>query len=314
MTTGPRRLIDTHSLRFAEFDKNDVSPQYAILSHRWIEGEEVTFQEFLNPEGREEMKKKSGYRKILRACMKARNDGINFIWIDTCCIDKGNHDEVARDIKSMYAYYENSVVCYAYLVDVYKWYYGKESSRYREQWRKWMFEDSEWFQRGWTLQELLAPKEVVFFSHKWNKIGTREGLKELICSVTAIPLELLGGKSSLKDFDVKTRMSWAMGRMTTKPPDRAYCLLGILDITVEPDYDEDVETVFRRLQDAFEKAHPNYLDAESHEKSLINSLVYQNVNDRMQTTSRRPKPMGDSMEDHLQYLSMCNLYASYRSF
>ncbi|THU95885.1 hypothetical protein K435DRAFT_778813 [Dendrothele bispora CBS 962.96] len=260
------------------------------------------------------MKKKPGYQKILHACMKAQNDGIDFIWIDTCCMDKGNHDEVARDIKSMYAYYENSVVCYAYLVDVYKWNFGRESLPwYREQWRKWMFEDSEWFQRGWTLQELLAPKEVVFFSRKWKKIGTREELKELICSVTAIPLELLGGKSSPKDFDVKTRMSWAMGRMTTKSPDQAYCLLGILDVTLEPDYAEDVETAFGRLRDAFEKAHLGYLDAESHEKSLINSLVCQNVDDRMQTTVRRPKPMGDSTENPYQYVGMCNLYMVYQS-
>ncbi|THU92432.1 hypothetical protein K435DRAFT_829641 [Dendrothele bispora CBS 962.96] len=267
------QLIDTLSLQFTEFGESDVSPPYAILSHRWIEGEEITFQEFLNPEGREEMKKKSGYQKILHACMKAQNDGIDFIWIDTCCMDKGNHDEVARDIKSMYAYYESSVVCYAYLVDVYKWNFGRESS------------PCEWFQRGWTLQELLAPKEVVFFSRKWKKIGTREELKELICSVTAIPLELLEGKAFPKDFDVKTRMSWAIGRMTTKPPDQAYCLLGILDVTLEPDYDEDVETAFGRLRDA------------------------------MQTTVRRSKPMGDSvaLEDPYQYVGMCNLYMSYRS-
>ncbi|THU78003.1 HET-domain-containing protein [Dendrothele bispora CBS 962.96] len=280
MTIKPRRLIDTHSLRFAEFEENGTTSPYAILSHRWVEGEEVTFQEFLDVQRRE---KKSGYRKILHACMKAQNDGIDFIWIDTCCIDKGNHEEIARDIKSMYAYYENSVVCYAYLVDVYEW---NELSLHGEKWRKWLFEDSEWFQRGWTLQELLAPKEVVFFSRNWKLIGTRKELKELVCSVTAIPLELLEGKSLVKDFEVKTRMSWAMGRMTTKPPDRAYCLLGILDISLEPDYDEDVGTAFRRLKDAFEKAHPGNLSVESHEKGFINFLVRQNVNNRMKAPTR----------------------------
>ncbi|THU83912.1 hypothetical protein K435DRAFT_843869 [Dendrothele bispora CBS 962.96] len=294
MTIKPRRLIDTHSLRFTEFEENGTTLLYAILSHRWVESEEVTFQEFLDVQGREKMKKKSGYQKIILACMRARNDGIDFIWIDTCCIDKGNHDEVTRDIKSI-------------------WNYEKESSLHGEKREKWMFEDSEWFQRGWTLQELLAPKKVVFFRGNWRIIGTRKELKELIWSVTAIPLELLEGRSSVKDFDVKTRMSWAMGRMTTKPPDRVYCLLGILDISLEPDYDEDVGTAFRRLNDAYEKAHPGDLGVESHEKGFINFLVRQNVNNRMKAPTRSwPSLIGDSVNGpriHYRAISHLRTYA-----
>jgi len=297
-----------------EFGENDSTPPYAILSHRWIEEKEVTFHEFLNARGpdRDEMKKKSGYQKILQACLKAQNDNIDFIWVDTCCIDKADHGQVAQDVKSMFAYYENSVVCYAYLVDVYRWDCGPDSPHYREQWRKWMFEDSEWFQRGWTLQELLAPKQVVFFGHDWKKIGTRAELKEIISSVTAIPPNLLEGKISVRDVDVRTRMSWAMGRSTTKPPDRAYCLLGILEVSLEPDYDEDVESAFRRLRNALEKIHPECLKVLADGGDLLSLLLHQNVHERMETKPRVPKPFGDSQSDRYRYLAMCNLYASYR--
>jgi len=114
----PYRLIDTHTHQLVSFDKDDTIPPYAILSHRWIEGEEVTLQEYSSNPILDETQKKSGFRKILKACTLAQKDNLNFLWVDTCCIDKENFEELSRDIQSMYAYYRNANVCYAYLLDV----------------------------------------------------------------------------------------------------------------------------------------------------------------------------------------------------
>ncbi|KAK7464310.1 hypothetical protein VKT23_006478 [Stygiomarasmius scandens] len=112
----PRRFIDTHTFQLVEFGENSVIPPYAILSHTWTKGEEIVYEEFTHPRG--ETFSKQGYRKILAACQQAHQDGIHYIWVDTCCIEQGNHADVAVNIMSMYAYYQNAEVCYAYLADV----------------------------------------------------------------------------------------------------------------------------------------------------------------------------------------------------
>ncbi|KAK7459514.1 hypothetical protein VKT23_009497 [Stygiomarasmius scandens] len=238
----PQRLIDTQSLQLEYFKESTVVPRYAILSHRWIEGEEVSFREFRKLG--EETKSKSGYRKIWAACQQAKKDGFSYIWIDTCCIDNENSDDVARNIKSMYAYYRNASVCYAYLVDVHSW-------------RPELFENSAWFSRGWALQELVAPHEVKFFDRDWNYIGSKDAFKDVIEDVTGIPSKVLSGESSVQDVGILERMSWALGRTTTKLQDRAYCLQGLLSVSIEPDYNEDISSAFNRLRIALE-AHPEY--------------------------------------------------------
>ncbi|THV02046.1 hypothetical protein K435DRAFT_817894 [Dendrothele bispora CBS 962.96] len=206
------KLVDFH-------DATDIDtiPPYAILSHRWIEGQEVSFHAL-----------KSGYRKILQACFKARVDKIDYIWVDTCCIDKSDHGEVVRNIKSMYAYYENAQVCYAYLSD------GR-------------FEDSEWFQRGWT----------GFLDRDWDCIGdrTQPEISTAISSITGIPRNVLDGNVPVREVDACSRMSWTIGRKTTRPQDQVYCLFGILSVTTDLDYEEDVKTAFSRLQQAVIEAH-----------------------------------------------------------
>ncbi|KAK7443560.1 hypothetical protein VKT23_015733 [Stygiomarasmius scandens] len=233
----PRRLIDTCTIKLVEFGKNETIPPYAILSHWWIEGKEVVYEEFRNLHWW--TKFKSGYRKIKAACRQARRDGIRYIWVDTCCIEQGNHDDVAANITSMYAFYQNAEVCYAYLADM-----GAE------------FETSEWFERGWTLQELLAPRTVMFFNSKWQCVGDKHELRDDIQSETTIPPEVLSGKQSITDVDVLTRMSWAIGRNTTKEQDEAYCLQGLLGVSVEPDYEESLFSSFNRLGKALFEAQP----------------------------------------------------------
>ncbi|KAK7437912.1 hypothetical protein VKT23_018347 [Stygiomarasmius scandens] len=242
----PLRLINTNTHRLVDFPEHrDKYPPYAILSHRWL-GNEVTYQEYLQP--RDETRKKSGYRKILQACNQARLDGFEYIWIDTCCIDQKNKEEVAQNVKSMYAYYGNSDVCYAYLVDVTR---AARISNRRHLWKQ-----SGWFKRGWTLQELVAPREVVFFDSYWIRIGDKESLKDEIHDLTGIPSSVLEGSKPLVEIDIRERMSWCAGRRTTKPADVAYSLLGILGVQLEPDYNEDVASAFRRLQTALIEAYP----------------------------------------------------------
>ncbi|KAK7439983.1 hypothetical protein VKT23_017236 [Stygiomarasmius scandens] len=248
----PHRLIDTHNLQLVEFHKNSVVPSYAILSHRWIPGEEIVYEDFFQP-----TQSKSGYQKILSACQQARHDGLHYLWVDTCCIKQGNHIDVVSNVTSMYAYYQNAQVCYTYLVDSPPYHFG----------------DSEWFKRGWTLQELLAPKTVIFFDKHWKRIGDKHELREAIHLRTTIPLAVLSGKESIGDIDVLTRMSWSTHRETTRRQDRAYCLQGLLGVTVEPNYEEDPFASFNRLGKALFNAQP-----ELKERLGISDDVFCNLN------------------------------------
>jgi hypothetical protein len=306
----PHRLINTRTLTFVSFHENDtVVPPYAILSHRWITDQEITFEEFqLLSADRDSsvglrVKYKAGYKKILEACSKAQKDNIDFIWVDTCCINQVDHGETARDIMGMYGYYANAVVCYVYMVDVWRWKHLVQDSELTEEkekvaveeseisnpsqwdgkifrpgweeestsgsgptsmryWQRGMFEDSEWFDRGWTLQELLAPSTVVFFDRHFNRIGDKKKLKLTVARLTGISPTVIDGTIPLREIEPRTRMAWAMGRKTTKPQDRAYCLLGILDVngTMEPDYNEDIKQAFSRLQKAFLDTHPEQVE------------------------------------------------------
>ncbi|KAK7443539.1 hypothetical protein VKT23_015712 [Stygiomarasmius scandens] len=252
----PRRLIDTRTLQLVEFEDPDtIIPPYAILSHRWFPSEEVVYDEFLHP--REDTKSKSGYLKIEASAREARQDGISYIWIDTCCIKQGDHADVAANITSMFAFYQNAEVCYAYLVDVGVFdMFSPESQPF-------LHLESEWFTRGWTLQELVAPRTVIFFNRHWHRIGDKNSdalLRHAIHQRTTIPPSILSGVQSLQEINVLTRMTWSTGRETTKPQDRAYCVQGLLGINdIEPDYNEKPWRSFNRLGKALAQANPQFL-------------------------------------------------------
>ncbi|GME27157.1 Het domain-containing protein [Neofusicoccum parvum] len=138
------RLLHTSELELEDFGPS-VIPRYAILSHRWGK-EEVTFEDMIKGLAQT----KTGYSKIEGSCKQANNDGYEYIWVDTCCINKDSSAELSEAINSMYAWYKNAGICYAYLVDVPDEVNPKEDAK---------FAGSDWFNRGWTLQELLAPHE-----------------------------------------------------------------------------------------------------------------------------------------------------------
>jgi hypothetical protein len=220
-------LLNTSSLALSAFFGK--TPYYVILSHTWG-SEEVSFQDIQGSHDR--ISHRAGYKKIKDCCAKASEAGFRYVWIDTCCIDKTNSTELSEAINSMFRWYKNSATCYAYLEDV-----EPEGPR---------FVGSRWFSRGWTLQELIAPTDVLFFDRDWNEIGTRQSLKDSIEEVTGIPEPVLIN-GSLREHCVAEIMSWAAGRHTTRIEDKAYSLLGLFGVNMPLIYGEG-ENAFLRLQ------------------------------------------------------------------
>ena len=222
-------------------------PSYAILSHTWAtdEEDEVTISDLKNGSG----KNKGGFTKIQFCREQAQKDGLAHFWVDTCCIDKANHAELAEAIVSMFRWYHHAEKCYVYLSDVSV---GTDDKHHAtvETWQS-DFQKSRWFTRGWTLQELLAPKSVHFFSREGKWLGDRHTLERQIHEITGIPLMALRGVA-VSNFSISERMRWVTKRNTTKPEDKAYCLLGIFDVFMPPIYGEGANA-FLRLQDEIDK-------------------------------------------------------------
>ncbi|KAH6673053.1 hypothetical protein B0J14DRAFT_654782 [Halenospora varia] len=229
----------------AEFFGDDI-PRYAILSHRWG-AEEATLADLMDGTG----KSKAGYDKIRFCGEQARRDELQYFWVDTCCIDKSNSTELAEAINSMFRWYQNAAKCYVYLLDVSRPPFGT-ADKSNEPWES-TFRKSRWFTRGWTLQELIAPASVGFFSREGELLGNKESLAQHICEITGIPFEALRG-SPLSDFGVTERMSWAESRETTRQEDKAYSLLGIFDVNMPLIYGEGREKALKRLREEIDKA------------------------------------------------------------
>lgn len=230
-----------------EFFERDI-PEYAILSHRWG-AEEVTFKDLMDSKNKS--KSKAGYGKIQFCGGQAKHDGLQYFWVDTCCIDKSSSTELAESINSMFIWYHNATKCYVYLPDVSRPHF-KSADKSDEPWES-TFRKSEWFTRGWTLQELIAPASVDFFSKEGELLGNKASLEQHICEITGIPVTALRG-SPLYDFSVNERMSWAASRKTYRPEDKAYSLLGIFDIKMPLIYSEGKDKAMIRLREEIDKA------------------------------------------------------------
>ncbi|KAH8595108.1 heterokaryon incompatibility protein-domain-containing protein [Bisporella sp. PMI_857] len=183
-----------------EFFEGDIPKKYAILSHRWG-AEEVTFKDLTDGTS----KGKAGYGKIQFCGEQARRDGLQYFWVDTCCIDKSNAVELQEAINSMFRWYQDATKCYVYLPDVSRPRTDSADGS-NEDWEP-TFRKSVWFSRGWTLQELIAPASVDFFSEEGELLGNKASLERHICEVTGIPVSALRG-SPLSDFSVAERLSW----------------------------------------------------------------------------------------------------------
>lgn len=235
------RLLNTKTRQFAEFHDSEI-PHYAILSHRWG-GDEVSYSDFVACQ----KKDTAGYIKIIEACdLAADYYDYDWIWIDTCCINKDSSTEVSEAINTMYRWYRNAELCLAYLRDVSSKPEGSTGPAYEA----FLLEirNSEWFTRGWTLQELLAPPEVVFVSNQWQPVGTRNGYATVISEITNIDYHAIVHQTSPERWSIASRMSWASRRRTSRVEDEAYCLLGLFGINMPLLYGEG-RRAFRRLQE-----------------------------------------------------------------
>jgi hypothetical protein len=246
------RLLERNNageISLTKYLVGDDIPQYAILSHTWgADTEEVSFKDLLDGTG----KSKPGYDKIRFCGEQARCDGLQYFWVDTCCIDKSNNTELSEAINSMFRWYRNAVKCYVYLWDVSRPALDTNDKSSQLLWEP-AFQKSRWFTRGWTLQELIAPKLVEFLSNEGEQLGDKRSLERHIHEITGIPVEALQG-SSLSDFSVTERMLWTEKRETTRKEDKAYLLLGIFDVYMPLIYGEGRESAFKRLQEEIDKA------------------------------------------------------------
>jgi hypothetical protein len=236
------RLLDSRTLTFHEFDHEESRPEYAILSHRW-EDDEVTHKDMRKHRARSE--KKKGFAKIQSCAEQAREDGYSYFWVDTCCIDKASSAELSEAVNSMFRWYRNAAVCYAYLSDV-----PPSPPRHSRDYTDWVvskFKQSVWFLRGWTLQELIAPQSLLFYACDWSPLGTKEELATAIQEETGVPSHVLV-RADLSNTSLAQRMSWAAKRQTTRTEDIAYCLLGLFDISMPMLYGEG-HRAFIRLQE-----------------------------------------------------------------
>jgi heterokaryon incompatibility protein (HET) len=248
------RLLERNSageFSLTKYFVSDDIPRYAILSHTWgSDTEEVSFKDMMDGNGTS----KPGYDKIRFCGEQARCDSLQYFWIDTCCIDKSNSTELQEAINSMFRWYRDAAKCYVYVADVLRPaldadHDGKPSLLPWES----SFQKSRWFSRGWTLQELVAPAVVEFFSKEGEYLGNKRSLERHIHEVTGIPVKALQG-SPLSDFSVPERMLWAENRDTTRKEDKAYSLLGIFDVHMPLIYGEGREKAFKRLRDEIHKA------------------------------------------------------------
>jgi hypothetical protein len=188
-------------------------------------------------------KKEEGYQKLRFCANQAAQDELQYFWIDTCCIDRWNLRERSKAINSMFQWYKNAIRCYVFLSDV-----SVSTATEPVQHSDWepSFHASAWFTRGWTLQELIVPVSVEFFSCEGYPIGDKASLDQLIHEITNIPLAALRN-CLLHQFTISERERWAENRETTEEEDIVYCLLGILGVSMPTVYGEGQESARSRL-------------------------------------------------------------------
>ncbi|TGJ85451.1 hypothetical protein E0Z10_g3331 [Xylaria hypoxylon] len=230
------RLLNVKTLKLEDFLSDKKRPKYAILSHTWLE-EEVLFHHVENLE-RAALEKLKGFAKVKDSCTQAQTDGYDYIWIDTCCIDKSSSAELSEAINSMWTWYRQSDMCYGFLSDV------KRNDT------KFLYK-SRWFRRGWTLQELIAPDNFKFdhsttrTGENWVDVSNWQAWNSL-CAVCGLPESI---DEILRSISVASKMSWSARRETTRIEDRSYSLLGLFGVNLPLLYGEGEAAAWRRLLD-----------------------------------------------------------------
>ncbi|KAF3762837.1 hypothetical protein M406DRAFT_232617, partial [Cryphonectria parasitica EP155] len=224
---------------------------YVIISHRWLPGgSEIVFSDMPQlaesyclsgslqaPPGKEE-----SLRKLHGACETVKGlagQNVNYVWLDTICIDKSSSSEVSESLNSMYMWYTKAERCLAYMSD---YQVGSPTS----------FINSEWFDRGWTMQELVAPSKLEFYDANWRRFGDRSLFTRELAQKTGMRSGILSGQitaTHIYHASISHRMSWAARRTMTRKEDIAYCSMGVFDVNMPVLYGEGMDSAFRRLQE-----------------------------------------------------------------
>jgi hypothetical protein len=238
-------LLPSGDFTLTTFDDHEPPP-YAILSHTWGE-EEVIYQELVGGLGKE----KFGYAKLGFCGERAAADSIRYFWVDTCCINKQDSAELDTAINSMFRWYQRAAKCYVYLPDVSVSEEVVDAEATRTTWIE-AFRKSRWFTRGWTLQELVAPATLEFFSKERKRLGDKSSLEKDIHEVTRLPVEVLRGQS-FAERSVDERMTWSDNRTTYMEEDIVYCLLGIFGVKLVLNYGEGAREAAERLREKIDE-------------------------------------------------------------
>ncbi|KAH6842046.1 hypothetical protein B0T12DRAFT_448032 [Alternaria alternata] len=229
------RREDDGSFSLTEFT-GQHPPSYAILSHTWdADSQEVTYQDILQHTSHN----KNGYKKIHFCADQAEANSLEYFWVDTCC----SSAELTESINSMYQWYEAARICFVLLEDLVS---GQPLEA--------CLTSCRWFSRGWTLQELIAPRLVRFFDQSLQFVGTKRDHAKLISTTTKIPPCILLEGVEEESICVAAKMSWAAGRQTKRKEDAAYCLLGLFNVHMPLIYGEG-DQAFQRLQEEIIKRH-----------------------------------------------------------
>lgn len=242
-------LIDVETRKLEEFFGLDT-PHYAILSHTWNRGQEVSFQEMRaaaadSPLPGSRSPPKSGWRKIDMTCRQAAEEGLQYAWVDTCCIDKSSSAELSEAINSMFRWYERAAVCYVYLSDLAFVTAAQLNTGH-----------CRWFSRSWTLQEMVAPANVKFYNRDWEFCFSKASASAVLSRITGVNIDVLEHRMDLSEISVAQKMSWAAKRQATRIEDLAYSLLGLFGINMPLLYGEE-EKAFLRLQTEIVNSFPD---------------------------------------------------------
>ncbi|PPJ51943.1 hypothetical protein CBER1_09686 [Cercospora berteroae] len=235
------------------------SNKYAILSHRWLpeDEQEVRYADIVNC--KDDLRSKPGWTKLEWCRRQATADGLFHVWAGTACIDKSNSQELTESINSMYKWYKEAEVCYVYLQDMPDPESGAlgsdlvtpeaeivdttatdqslpldaavEDDHKSPVWDTWSrdaFGKCSWFTRAWTLQEMIAPHRIRFYSQSWRFICNLEDIIADIAELTGVHESLWTQQRPLASF--------------------SYSLLGLMGVSIPVVYGEGTNA-FQRLQD-----------------------------------------------------------------
>ncbi|KAK3616053.1 hypothetical protein LTR56_026217 [Elasticomyces elasticus] len=268
------RLLCVDSLTFAIYHDATKRPKYVIASHRWFDDAEATFGDIQKRQNT----KKRGYAKVEAFARYIRDNIplVKWLWIDTCCINKDSAAELSEAINLMFRWYREAELCLAYLADI------------KAVEDKTGFQQSEWFRRGWTLQELLAPRAVVFVTEAWQVVGNK------------------GASSSGRNI-AHQKLKWIEDRKTTREEDMSYALYGIFDITLGANYGEGLEGARRRLMAAINQRYNAAAQQAEHYRKIVDWLSPSDPWTNHHSARQRHEP------DTGSWLLKCNQYLRWRA-